>query len=278
MTHIRTYRATPDDIQPLDLTAATLDETTLQLPHGGYTVLPVYAGRRVVRLAAHFARLDRTAEMLGVGNQFSHAALRDMLRECLAGTGLDNARIRLTLPVTEPGVAYVMLETWQPPPETLYATGVRVATTSQLRRDNPRAKSTGFIAPRSQLMRTLPEGIYEIVLVGADGALLEGAGSNFYAVREGVFYTRLDEVLQGVARGIVLDACARQPALPLKHDPVMLADLPTLDEAMLSSASRGVVPVVEIDGQAVGAGKPGPVFAEVWRRYQAIVEEELETL
>ena len=82
----------------------------------------------------------------------------------------------------------------------------------------------------------------------------------------------------GVARSIVLDACAQEPPLPLDNEPANKQDLPILNEAMLSSVSRGVVPIVGIDGVQVGDGVPGPLFSELHRRYQVIFERELELL
>lgn len=277
MSRVVTFRAALSSIEKTPLEAATLDEASLQIPAGAYTVLPVFPGRRIVRLDRHLARMDDTLARLGIEAHFDHAQTRHLMRACIKQTALDSARLRLTLPKREPGVAYVSVEPWQPYGPELYERGVRVATVNA-QRDNPRAKSTHFIGPRTALFEKLPEGIYEAILCGPDGALLEGASSNFYAVLDGQLHTAQEGMLIGVARSIVLDACAQEPPLPLLREPVSKDDLSNIGEAMLSSASRGVVPIVEIDGTPLGDGLPGPVFAELHRRYQTIFQRELEPL
>lgn len=277
MSRVVTFRATLNSIEKTSIEAATLDEASLQIPNGAYTVLPVFPGRRIVRLDRHLERMDDTLALLGIDAHFAHAPTRDLMRACIEQTGLDSARLRLTLPKHEPGVAYVSVEPWQPYGPELYERGVRVAT-ANARRDNPRAKSTHFIEPRAALFEKLPEGTYEAILCGPDGTLLEGASSNFYAVLDGALRTAQEGMLIGVARSIVLDACLQEPPVPLVREPVNKRVLSGIGEAMLSSASRGVVPIVEIDGEPVGDGLPGPLFAELHRRYQTIFEQELEPL
>jgi branched-chain amino acid aminotransferase len=278
LSHIVTFRATLNVIEKTSIQAATLDEASLQIPNGAYTVLPVFpGGRRIVRLDRHLARMDNTVTLLGIDTHFDHAQTRDLMRACIEQTGLDSARLRVTLPRREPGVAYVSAEPWQPYGPELYERGVRVATVNA-RRDNPRAKSTHFIEPREELFKKLPKGTYEAILCAPSGALLEGASSNFYAVLDGELHTAQEGMLIGVARSIVLDACAQEPPMPLVREPVNKSDLSNIGEAMLSSASRGVVPIVEIDGAPVRDGLPGPVFARLHRRYQTLFKQELEPL
>lgn len=277
MGEATTYRASLSGVEVMDIEADTLDEATLQLPDGAYTVVPIFEGWRVVRLDRHLARTVDTTHLLGIESAFDPASLREVLRRCVSLADLEMARLRLTLPGGEPDTAYVSVVSWQPPDETLYTDGVRVVT-ADLWRENPRAKNTTFVRPRSDLLDRLPEDIYEAILCGPDGALLEGSSTNFYAVLDGRLRTADEGMLVGVTRSIVLDACAQEPLLPLDLEPVSKGDLAHLDEAMLSSVSRGVVPIVEIDGAPVGEGVPGPLFAELHRRYGAIFERELEPL
>jgi branched-subunit amino acid aminotransferase/4-amino-4-deoxychorismate lyase len=50
-------------------------------------------------------------------------------------------------------------------------------------------------------------------------------------------------------------------------------DLSTADEAFLTSSVRGVVPIVRVDGQPIGDGKPGPITGKVMAGYDALVRE-----
>jgi branched-chain amino acid aminotransferase len=84
------------------------------------------------------------------------------------------------------------------------------------------------------------------------------------------------KMLRGIARGIVLEVA---PAvLPINLEPIHVNDLVHIDEAMLSSASRRVMPVVKVGEVTVNGGKPGEVYRQILDRYDARVEAELETL
>ncbi|MGF1507742.1 MAG: aminotransferase class IV, partial [Anaerolineae bacterium] len=105
------------------------------------------------------------------------------------------------------------------------------------------------------------------------GHILEGLSSNLYAVLGGTLHTADDGVLAGVARSILLDVAAE--VLPVQMEPVTTGDIPRLEAAMLTSSSRGVVPIRAIGEQAV------PVSAVVRRlqeAYAARIEAEMEPL
>ncbi len=83
-------------------------------------------------------------------------------------------------------------------------------------------------------------------------------------------------MLEGVARSLLLEVAPR--VLPVVLEPVTLADLPRLSEALITSSSRGVVPVVQVGEVAIGSGAPGPMTARLRAEYDAQVEAELEPL
>jgi branched-subunit amino acid aminotransferase/4-amino-4-deoxychorismate lyase len=81
-------------------------------------------------------------------------------------------------------------------------------------------------------------------------------------------------VLEGITRRIVL-SLATELAIPVRLEAPLLADVPRLDEAFLSSASRGVLPVVVIDGQPVGSGRPGALAGRLIAAYRAYVARSI---
>src|SRR6266581_4375547 len=98
------------------------------------------------------------------------------------------------------------------------------ATTRALRRENPHAKDTRFIATASGAYAKLPQGVNEGLLVATDESLLEGLSSNFFAVRDGVLHTEEDRVLLGVTRALVLEVA--QGILPVERTAVRRGRLP----------------------------------------------------
>ena len=117
---------------------------------------------------------------------------------------------------------------------------------------------------------------YEYLLLDSAGRILEGTGTNFWAVRDGVMYTAGEGVLEGITREILLQLIAGL-GIPLRLEAVGAADVATLDEAALSGSSRALLPVVSIAGQTVGDGRPGPIVGRVLAAYNAFVAENVRT-
>jgi branched-chain amino acid aminotransferase len=275
MSRVVTFRACADTFERTAIEADSLDVASSHIPDGVYTVFPVFEGWRVVRLGRHLERLYCSAELLGGPLTVSQAWLRATLRRAVESAGLETQRVCLIVPFEAPDTAYISIEPYTPPDESLYRQGMRAVTVG-LQRSLPRAKNSQFISERRTLLKSLPPGIYEGLLCSREGEILEGTSSNFYAVLDGELRTAGQGVLDGVARSILLEVALE--VLPVRLEPVRVDDLDAIDEAMISSSSRGVVPIVEIDGRPVGDGRPGRVFKVLRVRYNTRSQAEMEAL
>lgn len=242
--------------------------------HGTYSVFRLYSGQRVLRLDRHLDRMRRSAELLGAPFPHSNADLRAVLREAVEAAGFDMPRVRLTVPYDAPETVVVALEPFAPPPAEVYARGVRVGLADSPRKQ-PRAKDSRFIEQRSELRASQPD-MYDVLLCDGEGGILEGTSSNFYAVIDGVLHTAGQGALEGIARSILLEVAPG--VLPVELTTPHEEQISQMDEAVLTSSSRGVVPIVEIGGQTVGTGRPGPLTAKLGRAYDDRVEAELEPI
>ena len=104
-------------------------------------------------------------------------------------------------------------------------------------------------------------GAYEAWFVDADGLVTEGASTNAWIVtREGVLVTRDTgaNILRGITRAATRDLAA-ELQLRVEERPFTVEEAKAAAEAFITAASTFVLPVTEIDGQAVGQGAPGPV-------------------
>lgn len=275
MSSVMVYRASGDALERLPIQAGSLDAATLQTGHGVYTVFRLYPARRVFRLAMHFERLRHSAELLGMPFRPADDWLRRALRRAVHESDLDLMRVRLTVPFDAPDAAIIALEPFAPPPPSLYKEGIRIGLMEGMR-DAPRAKNSQFIEWRQKARSGSADKTHEIVLHDSAGMILEGLSSNFYAVLDGHLRTAGENVLEGISRGILLDVALT--VLPVVLLPVSVADLPRVSEAMLTSASRGVMPVVQVGDVVIGEGKPGPASKALRAAYDAQVERELEPL
>ena len=111
---------------------------------------------------------------------------------------------------------------------------------------------------------------YELLLLDDQRRILEGTGTNFWAMRDGVVYTAGEGVLEGITREIILKLIADM-GIPLRLEAIAAGEIGTLDEAALSGSSRAFLPVVEIAGQRIGDGRPGPLGGRILAAYNEFV-------
>jgi branched-chain amino acid aminotransferase len=253
-------------LEPLGL-SPDMATASASLPDGAYTTIRTYGGRGILRLHDHVVRLARSA-----GAPLDGAELRAALAAALDATSFPESRLRVTF---TPPRLIVSIEPFTPPDPRLYEDGVRCATVP-VHRDRPQAKDTRFIATATSVYRVLPPGIHEGLLLAGDGAILEGLSSNFFAVLDGTLHTEDARALPGVTREVALDVA--RDLLPVELTAVTMADLPRVRECFITSASRGVLPVVAIDEVTIGSGRPGSATAEIRRRFEERVAAEAERL
>ena len=94
-------------------------------------------------------------------------------------------------------------------------------------------------------------------------------------MKDGVLYTADAGILVGVTRNIILQL-ARQLDIDVSLHSIHVDIIDTLDEACMSSSSRGLVPIVKIDDTVIGAGKVGEITQLFWQQYQTFVTEHIQ--
>jgi branched-chain amino acid aminotransferase len=268
---VSTFEAAPAGLRPLGR-HGSLATSSRDLPAGAYTTLRTYGGRGVVRLDQHVGRLAESVALQGRPDALDAAAVRRAVTEVLDATGHPESRLRLTF---APPRLFVAIEPFSPHPARLYEEGV-ACVTLDIRRENPHAKDTRFLATAQEAYGRLPEGVEEGLLVTHEGEILEGLSSNFFAVVDGALRTEEERVLIGVTRSLVIEVA--QGLLPVEKRAVDRAGWPRVREAFLTSVSREVLPVVRVDGRSIGDGRPGPRTRDILRAFTDLVRRERETL
>ena len=265
------WQITPTQNIKLQSGAASLDETTRQLPDGYYSTFRTFdGGRRVLGFSSHLRRLYEPSPPTEVDESFLRHQLFTLLEPYRPG----EARVRLIM--TQQGQVYIAMERLKPLPSEVYEMGVRVETT-ELQRQHPRLKSTAFIGRSdSERKRIAQQGIFETLLV-RDGKILEGMTSNFFYVKDNILCTALDDILLGVTRKTVIDVALGRGVV-VNYELLKQDQLETIDEAFITSSSRGVVPVVQIDKVRVGQGSPGILTRQLLAAYDQYVDENAERI
>jgi branched-chain amino acid aminotransferase len=270
-------RLTPDGLQSVAYQADSLLEAARFEPHDGvYTITNTYQTYKTLKLNAHLDRLEQSAAMADIPLKLDRERLRAALREMIAEADFGDVRFRITVPKDEPDVLILSLEPFKPPAPETVTNGVRCITVPRNTRQNPAAKTTGWMHDREAVEKTLPPGIYTGLLLSATGDILEGLSSNFYAVLHGELRTAGKDVLGGIAQQIVFEVAPE--VLPMRRDAVNIVDIPRLEEAFVTSSSRAIIPVIAIDEITIGSGKLGAKTLALRERYVSWVNNHLEEL
>jgi branched-chain amino acid aminotransferase len=267
---------TDDGLRSVDYHANSLADAALHEPADGiYTVTNTYNIYQTLKLDAHFERLQDSARRANIPLSLDRKRLRLSLRQMIDEAGYGDVRFRITIPCDAQPII-ISLEPFTPPAAELIANGARCITAPNKARHDPTIKKTAWMHTRQQIIDSLPASIYDAILLDNDGNMLEGLGSNFYAIVDGELYTAGEGVLAGIARQIVLEVA---PSLmTVRMQAVNIRDLKSISEAFITSSSRGIVPIVEIDGYTLGDGQPGPQTKNLRHAYNTWVNDHLEDL
>ena len=216
-------------------------------------------------LQDHLVRLERSARLIGLAMPCSRSHLTDIVHATLARNNHDEANIRMVITgggssdLLTPGAKsrlMVLVTPAKEMPPGLYRDGVKVVTT-RLERIFPGAKTINYIPGIVSLRDAADREAVEAVHVDRDGYLLEGTTSNIFAfVGENLVTPPADRILPGITRQVLLELAAGEFAVEVRR--LHREEIPLIDEALLSSSNREVMPVVAIDAQDLSTGRPGP--------------------
>jgi len=268
---------TPHGLEPAPYTASSLNEAAKYEPDDGvYTVTNTYIVTQVLKFDAHLDRMENSARLASIPLKLDRLRLRRALRQMIQESGFGDVRFRVTVARDKPDHFILSLEPYKPPAAEVYSKGVRVITAADSARHNPAAKTTDWMHERQRLTEAMPAGIYDTILLDEGGNMLEGLASNFYVILNGELRTAGGGVLPGIAQQIVFEVAPG--VLPLRKEAVNVREIPDLSEAFITSSSRGIVPVVEIDGHILGEGMPGTCTQRLREAYAEWVRTHLEEL
>ncbi|PIB23203.1 D-amino acid aminotransferase [Amylibacter kogurei] len=145
--------------------------------------------------------------------------------------------------------------------------GMKVISIDDIRWGRRDIKTVQLLYPSMGKMMAKAAGCDDAWMV-EDGSVTEGTSNNAYIVKDGVIITRHlgNEILSGITRAAVL-RFAKEAQMKVEERSFTISEAQDADEAFVTSASTFVMPVVEIDGTAVGTGNVGPVASRLREIY-----------
>ena len=246
---------------------------------GIYEVIPIY-GRRLFRPTHHMARLFRSLASISIPNPHTEAEWMALIDQVVASHPADDQMVylQITRGVAKRGHAFpaditptvfIMTNPIPLPSTAVRAAGVACVTMEDKRWLRCEIKSISLLGNVLAAQNAVDNDATESIQF-RDGFLTEASSSNVWIVKDGVLLgpPKDNLILEGIRYGLIEELCAAH-GIPMQVRRITRAEVFAADEVLLSSATKEVLPVATLDGQPIGNGKPGPIYAKLYEAYQA---------
>lgn len=264
---------------PVDQAHVSVMDRGFLFGDGVYEVIPVYS-RKPFRLDQHLARLQASLNGIGLANpktgpewtylvsrMIEYADYDDQSLYLQVTRGADTKRSHAFPALVHPTV-FMMNEPLGTPTAAQREHGIAAVSAADIRWLRCDLKATSLLANCLLRQMAVAAGCAETVLL-RDGFLSEGAASNIFVVKNGKLLAPIKNhlMLPGITYDVVLELAASH-GLPSEVRDVREEEVRRADELWMTSSTKEVLSIVTLDGKPVGTGKPGTVFAKMYRWYQ----------
>ena len=257
---------------------------------GVYEVIPVYS-RKAFRLAEHLRRLQHSLDGIRLQNPHSEAEWSAIINDLIARNEAQDQYLYLhitrgvakrdhafPIPPVKPTV-FMMSNPLPTPPAELLQSGVGAVTAQDNRWMRCDIKAIALLPNVLLRQMAVDAGCAETILIRpgsnnerlfmSDGFMTEGAASNIFVVKNGKLLAPPKDnlMLPGITYDVILEIAAAN-GIPHEVRKVMAAEVFNADELLLTSSTKEVLAITHLDGKPVGTGKPGPMFAKLYKLYQ----------
>ncbi|HEX5363030.1 MAG TPA: D-amino acid aminotransferase [Gallionella sp.] len=247
---------------------------------GVYEVIPVYS-RRAFRLREHLRRLQHSLDGIKLANPHSEEDWITIVEQIIERNPGEDQYLYLHItrgaakrdhafpnPPVAPTVFVLSSLLAQPSAEQL-SSGISCITATDNRWLRCDIKAISLLPNVLLRQMAVDAGCAETVLIRDDSFLTEGAASNIFVVKNGALLAPPKDnlMLPGITYDVILELAAAN-GIPCEVRRVMKAELFSADELLLTSSTKEVLAITRLDGQRVGSGKPGAMFARLHQLYQ----------
>ncbi|NKB21922.1 MAG: D-amino-acid transaminase [Alphaproteobacteria bacterium] len=258
-----------------------IEDRGYQFSDGVYEVIAV-ANHSLVDLDPHLERLDRSLSNLNIEWPCSERVLRIILAQLLKRNRLKDGIVYLQVTrgvaprnhafptAIIPSSLVISVSRAGRPSRDKFIEGVKVVTTPENRWGRPDIKSVSLLPNVLAKQFAVHNGAFETWFVDDHGAVTEGSSTNAWIVLSGQeIVTRPlgNDILAGITRMKLIEL-ARAGNMRITERPFSLDEAMNAEEAFITSTTAFVMPVVEIDENVVGTGKPGPVTQNLLALYE----------
>ncbi len=263
-------------MHPNEMTIS-INDTAVLRGYSAFESLRTY-DRRPFHLDEHINRLYHSADLIELGIPWPREHVVAAAQEIIARNSYKHATIRIyvtggvsedgVLPSDTPSLALLITPLGERDMQR-FARGYRVITT-RLQREAPEAKTTNYLAAMRALKEAAQRNADDALYINEQDHVLEATRSNFFIFRGDTLVTPRAGVLIGVTRNVVLELARGRFAI--EERPILLDELPLADEAFVTSSSKEIMPVIQVDDVIIGNGFSGPRTTELEQRFIEMIE------
>lgn len=262
---------------PLERAFVHVEDRGFQFADAVYEVVRTYGGKPFA-LDEHLRRLFRSLAAIQLEPGLTAEQLRGIIEEGVRRGGFAESLIYLQIsrgraprhrgfPAQPVPTVVLTVKELVPHPEWR-ETGIKVITVPDLRWARCDVKSVALLANCLAYQAARQAGVNDAIFVTEQGVVTEATAANVFIIRRGTLVTppNSPDLLPGITRDKLLRA-AVAAGVPVAESEIHLADLLGAAEVFLSSTTAEVVPVVCVNGQNIGTGRPGPVTARIYAKF-----------
>ena len=253
---------------------------------GIYEVVPVY-DRKLFRFEEHLARLGRSLAKVRIDNPHTREQWLERCRKLIAalfehgGAADQLVYIQVTrgvavrdhvMPLGIAPTVFMTASPMKPASGEARHQGVACVSARDFRWERGDIKSTSLLGNVLARQVSADRDALETIMF-RNGFLTEAAASNVWIVHEGAVLgaPKSEHVLEGIRYELIKELC-EECGIAYNLRPISEGEVNAADEILLSSATKEILPVTTLDGDAVGhgalRGKPGPIYARLYEAYQ----------
>lgn len=250
---------------------------------GVYEVIPAYGGH-LLRLQEHLQRLQTNLDAIRMDNPLSSAQWQEILQRLLEENPGEDQSVYLQVtrgvaatrnhafPEVVTPTVFVMATQLSMVNKEQLRPGVAAITLDDIRWKACNVKSISLLGNILLRQQAHDKNAAEAILIN-EGRAVEGAASNVFIVKDGVLMTPPTShcLLPGITRDLVLEL-AQKHQMPCAERDISAQELAGADEIWLTSSTREILPVIELDGQPVANGEAGPIWEkmiDIYQQYKA---------
>lgn len=229
----------------------------------------------------HVARFFNTLKLLRLSIDYSANELTQIIEELLQNTQERNYFIKIyaipgaIIKVNNKAKLLILAVEMENTPIELFETGISLIL-KNYQRFLPDAKSTNYL-PTVFWQKELCESGASDVLYCHNNQILECSRANVFVIKNGHIFTPSLNVLKGITKSVVTDII-QETSMLLEERAITTHELFSADEVFITSTSKMVMPVIQIDNQVVSNGKPGEITKELIKHFNIRLLTWNETL